>query len=94
MHNKTMLDKLDKHSSYRDFENLLWDTCIDVSTRGQHQQAIDAAEAMVTELTASEYAWKNDDIRACLLEKSLYFRRIGNEKESIKSIRLFKRIAR
>jgi hypothetical protein len=85
---------LDKHSSYTDFDNLLWKNCIDVSMRGQHQQAIDAAEAMVTELTASEYAWKNDAIRACLLEQALYLRRIGNEQESNKIIRLFKRIAR
>jgi len=85
MHNETMLDK---HSSRADFEKLLWNTCIDVSRRGQDQQAIDAAEAMVTELTASEYAWKNEAIRACLLEKSLYFKRIGNEQESNKIIRL------
>lgn len=85
MHSETVLDK---QCSYIDFENLLWKICIDVSRHGQHQRAIDAAKAMVTELMVSEYAWKNDAVRACLLEQSLYLRRIGNEREATRIIRL------
>lgn len=85
MHSETVLDK---QSSYIDFQNILSKTCVDVSRRGHHQQAIDAAKAMVTELIVSEYAWKNDAVRACLLEQSLYLKRIGNEREATRIIRL------